>query len=442
MTEITTKNEIDVFNPMMYLEDFREYMNSYNQIRGRYHLPSGWTTRPKYVAIYDYSSTFRWLDFNYYSKHQLMYDPLKTLPTGYAVCFFRNNDSMEGYEDDVTTMSDPELDSMPPIALATITPLPKYHGCISSHRGYMVSNFKLLESDTIEPTDIDDFNIALKILNLSVPNVSIDLVQYQLPLQQRSSWKQYTILPDFNGSVSMNDYVKCYSNSHQLINIHAAFFLIRPGRDWNVTVEDRLCVYKEQFDLDFVTPNQLWSLANEDRVPYFRAFLMTISEILMYTSPIEIQRMPEDVLRTNYVRYLGLAEYLNYKVMFITTTTPKGNTVVCNCIVYREKEDEFMTIVDIEAYWKRPDIRVPGLSTNRNRGLFQFIEMIWVELNQCRRRDVKVTIHMETSDAADINYQLSKKNDHICVVAVDGLVFDFTRRQTRQDDGTMICKLL
>lgn len=440
MTEITTKNE-DIFDPMLYFEDFREYMNSYNQIRGCYHLPSGWTTRPKYVAIYDYSSAFRWLDYRYYDKHRLV-DPIETLPTGYAVCFFRNNNSMEEYEDDVTTMPDLKLDSMIPIALATITPLPKYHGCISSHRGYMVSNFKSLISDTIETIDIDDFNIALKILNLSVPNVSIDLVQYQLPLQQRSSWKHYTLLSDFNDSVSMNDFVKCYSNNHQLINIHAAFFLTRPGNDWNVTVEDRLSVYKEQFDLDFVTPNQLWFLAIEDRIPYFRAFLMTISEILMYTYPIEIQKMPEDVLRTNYVRYLGLAEYFNYKVMFITTTTPKGNTVVCNCIVYREKVDEFMTVVDIEAYWKRPDIRVPGLSTDRNRGLFQFIEMIWVELNQCRRRDVKVTIHMETSDAADINYQLSKKNDHICVVTIDGLVFDFTRRQTRQDDGAMIGKLL
>lgn len=441
MTEITTKNG-DVFDPMLYFEDFREYMNSYNQIRGCYHLPSGWTTRPKYVAIYDYSSAFRWLDYSYYDKHQLVYDPFKTLPTGYAVCFFRNSDSMEGYKDDVTTMPDLKLDSMIPIALATITPLPKYHGCISSHRGYMVSNFKTLISDTIETIDIDDFNIALKILNLSVPNVSIDLVQYQLPLQQRSSWKHYTVLSDFNDSVSMNDYVMCYSNNHQLINIHAGFFLTRPGHDWNVTVEDRLRVYKEQFALDFMTPNQLWFLAIEDRIPYFRAFLMTISEILMYTSPIEIQRMREDVLRTNYLRYLGLAEYLNYKVMFITTTTPKGNTVVCNCIVYREKADEFMTVVDIEAYWKRPDIRVPGLSTNRNRGLFQFIEMIWVKLNQRRRRDVKVTIHMETSDAADINYQLSKKNDHICVVTIDGLVFDFTRRQTRQDDGAMICNLL
>lgn len=441
MTEITTKNE-DIFDPMLYLEDFREYMNSYNRIRGCYYLPSGWTTRPKYVAIYDYSSAFCWLDYRYYDKHQLVYVPIETLPTGYAVCFFRNNDSMEGYKDDVTTMPDLDLDSMMPIALATITPLPKYHGCISAHRGYMVSNFKALVSDTIETIDIDDLNIALKILNLSVPNVSIDLVQYQLPLQQWSSLKHYTLLSDFNDSVSMNDYVKCYSNNHQIINIHAGFFLTRPGHDWNVTVEDRLCVYKEQFALDFVTPDQLWFLANEDRVPYFRAFLMTISEILMYTSPIEIQRMREDILRTNYVRYLGLAEYFNYKVMFITTTTPDGNTVVCNCIVYREKVGEFMTVVDIEAYWKRPDIRVPGLSTNRNRGLFQFIEMIWVELNQCRRRDVKVTIHMETSDAADINYQLSKKNDHICVVTIDGLVFDFTRRQTRQDDGAMICKLL
>ena len=440
MTEITTKNE-DIFDPMLYFEDLREYMNSYNRIRGCYYLPSGWTTRPKYVAIYDYSSALSWLDYRYYDKHQLVYVPIETLPTGYAVCFFRNN-PMEEYEDDVTTMPDLDLDSMIPIALATITPLPKYHGCISSHRGYMVSNFKTLISGTIETIDIDELNIALKILNLSVPNVSIDLVQYQLPLQQRSSWKHHTVLSDFNDSVSMNDYVKCYSNNHQLINIHAVFFLTRPGNDWNVTVEDRLCVYKKQFALDFVTPNQLWLLAIEDRIPYFRAFLMTISEILMYTSPIEIQRMPEDVLRTNYVRYLDLAEYLNYKVMFITTTTPKGNTVVCNCIVYRETVDEFMTVVDIEAYWKRPDIRVPGLSTNRNRGLFQFIEMIWVELNQCRRRDVKVTIHMETSDVADINYQLSKKNDHICVVTIDGLVFDFTRRQTRQDDGDMICKLL
>lgn len=413
------------------LEELREYMTAYKEIAPYFDLPNGWVPFPKLLVGADTAAEFYRCDQDYYTlrgyKPQLGTVDLRQeyLPNCFILCFFMPKVIRV---DDKTLIEMTEEDLGQPIALATLSMLPSYCGSLKSHHSYFVHDVKWLAGGAIDTTDIDDLNTALKIYNYRYATDMIELVHYSFPTSQLTPWVSCVRSIQRRRS-TLADYIDRYYYSGQLHAVDATFTLV------DYAPRGIFTMLKEQGDkFSLVMTDDVDTYPEIYRLEFYRAFLHTISGVLLYVSPTTIQMMTPEQVDTLYHRYLKLAEYYRYAVEFMVIRDSgknRNSPLIGNCILYKVESANCETIITIENYWRHRHIDlVNTLRYSGSRGLFERIADLLVGYAEGEYPHPKVRINLDLQDAADLQYSFDPERS-LCNVAINGLTFDFTRKMNR-----------
>lgn len=429
-TTMTAQQLVAEGQPVI-LEELRDYMTAYKELAPYFDLPNGWAPFPKLLVGIDTAAEFYRSDRDYYTlrgyKPQLGTIDLRQeyIPSCFILCFFQPKVIQV---DDKTLMKMTEEDLGQPIALATLSMLPSYHGSLKSHYGYFVHDIKWLGNSAVDPTDIDDLNTALKIYNYRHSTDTIELVHYDFPAAQLTPGVFYVRSIQRRRN-TLADYVNRYRYAGQLNAVDATFTLAdRAPRGFFTTLEESCKKFH------FVTADHVENYLELCRLEFYRAFLHVISGVLMYVSPTTIQMLSPEQVDTLYHRYLKLAEYYQYNVNF-TVIRDNGISrdfpLVGNCILSKKESTDYETVITIENYWRHPHVDLTNtLWYSGSRGLFEFIMHLLVSCAENECPHPKVKVNLDLRDAADLQYAFDPEF-FLCNATITGLTFDFTRKMNR-----------
>lgn len=429
-TTMTAQQLVAEGQPII-LEELREYVATYKENAPYFDLPNDWVPLPKLLVGIDIAAEFYRSDRDYYTlrgyKSQLGAVDLRQeyIPSCFILCFFQPKVTQV---DDKTLVEMTEKDLGQPIALATLSLLPSYHGSLKSHYSYFVHDFKWLGNSAVDTTDIDDFNTALKIYNYRHLTAMIELAHYDFPVAQLTPWVSYTRSIQRRRHTLAN-YVDRYRYAGQLTAVDATFTLVDHAPRGFFTVLEESC---KKFQ--FITADHVENYPELCRLEFYRAFLHVISGVLMYVSPTTIQMLPPEQVDTLYHRYVKLAEYYQYDVNFtVIRDNDMGRNfpLIGNCILFKKESTDYETVITIENYWRYRHVDLAKtLRYSGSRGLLEFImhSLIRCAENECPHPKVKVNLDLQ--DAADLQYALDPEF-FLCNATITGLTFDFTRKMNR-----------
>ena len=413
------------------LEELRDYMTAYKEIAPYFDLPNGWVPFPKLMVGTDTAAEFYRCDPDYYTlrgyyPRSKMGDlEQEYLPSCFILCFFQPK---VVHADGKTVLEMTEEGLGQPIALATLSMLPSYRGSLKSHYSYFVHDVKWLSSTAIDTTDIDDLNTALKIYSYRYATDMIELVHYNFPVAQLTPWVSYVCSMQRCGN-TLNEYIDRYRYPGQLNAVDATFTLTDPAPRGVFTMLE-----KDSERFDFVPAVVVETYREPCRLEFYRAFLHTISGVLLYVSPTTIQMMTPEQVDILYHRYLKLAEYYQYKVDF---TVKRSNDedrdfpLVSNCILYKTESTDHEIVITIENYWRFRHVDLGDIRRRLgSRGLFETITSLLVGCSADGYSHPEVRINLDLQDAADLQYFFDPELS-LCTVVINGLTFDFTRKMNR-----------
>lgn len=429
-TTMTVQQLVAEGQPII-LEELREYMTAYKEVAPYFDLPNGWVPFPKLLVGVDTAAEFYRCDQDYYTlrghKPQLGTVDLRQeyIPSCFILCFFMPKVLRV---DDKTLIEMTEEDLGQPIALATLSMLYSYRGSLKSHYSYFVHDVKWLGGGAIDTTDIDDLNTALKIYNYRYATDMIELAHYSFPVNQLTPWVS-CVRSIQRRRNTLSDYIDRYRYAGQLNAVDATITLVDYAPRGVLTMVDE---YLREF----------WPVMTDDvdaypeacRLEFYRAFLHTISGVLLYVSPTTIQMMTPEQVDIMYHRYLKLAEYYRYNVEFTiirNSDRDHNSPLVSNCILYKVETASYETVITIEGYWRHRHIDlVDTLRHSGGRGLFGRIADMLVGYTEDEYPHPKVKINLDLQDAADLQYSFDPEHS-LCNVVINGLTFDFTRKMNR-----------